>query len=85
MQIIKIYFKLHYLKWEELIGFCTDGAPVNLRFYWGLVTFEKKKKSFNFNDTLYHSLLPSYSSKIIIGRISYYYGTDCKINKLCSE
>lgn len=45
MQIIKIYFKLHYLKWEELIGFCTDGAPVNLRFYWGLVTFEKKNLS----------------------------------------
>jgi len=43
MKIILDYFEKHKLMWENLAGFCTDGAPAMLGSRSGLATLVKQK------------------------------------------
>lgn len=45
MKIIDDYFNKHESRWENIAGFCTDGAPGMLGSHSGLLTIVKEKNS----------------------------------------
>lgn len=61
MKIISDYFEKHDVKWENLAGFCTDGAPSMLGSRLGLATLvkEKKRSVFTTHCIIYRQALAS--------------------------
>lgn len=43
MNIITDYFEKHELQWDNVVGFCTDGAPAMVGSRSGLATLVKQK------------------------------------------
>lgn len=43
MNIITDYFEKHELQWDNVVGFCTDGAPAMVGSRSGLAKLVKQK------------------------------------------